>query len=152
MSAKAIRASCLRLLARREYSQLELLTQLTLKGFIKKEVQAVIDTLACEGLQSDQRFAENYAQSRFYKGFGYLKIKNELTQRGIKNVDLQAIMLENIGDEISLIRQVYHKKYATNKPVTTLKETLKRQRFLQQRGFSISVIQKLFKQLERTLL
>ncbi len=143
MPTKEIRAICLRLLARREYSQLELITKLRLKGFIRQEVQAVIDTLANQGLQSDERFAQCYARSRFNKGFGTLKVAYELKQRGIDNFDLQAIIEENFGDEAQLINQVYHKKYVSTLELS-LKERLKRQRFLQQRGFSTQLIQLLF--------
>jgi len=143
MPTKEIRAICLRLLARREYSQLELLTKLSLKGFIRQDVQAVIDRLANQGLQSDERFAEIYARSRFNKGFGSLKVAYELKQRGIDGFDLQAVIMENFGDETQLINQVYNKKYASTLELT-LKERLKRQRFLQQRGFSSKLIQILF--------
>ena len=143
MQTKEIRAICLRLLARREYSQLELLTKLSLKGFIRQDVQAVINILANQGLQSDERFAEIYARSRFNKGFGSLKVTYELKQRGIDSFDLQAVIMENFGDETQLINQVYNKKYAPTLEIT-LKERLKRQRFLQQRGFSIKLIQVLF--------
>ncbi len=146
MLTKEIRAICLRLLARREYSQLELLTKLSLKGFIRQDVQAVIDILANQGLQSDERFAEIYARSRFNKGFGSLKVAYELKQRGINDFDLQAVIVENFGDETQLINQVYNKKYEKYVPTLelTLKEKLKRQRFLQQRGFSSKLIQVLF--------
>ncbi len=143
MLTKEIKAICLRLLARREYSQLELITKLRLKGFIRQEVQAVIDTLEKQGLQSDERFAQCYARSRFNKGFGTLKVAYELKQRGIDNFDLQAIIEENFGDEVQLINQVYYKKYTTIVALS-LKERLKRQRFLQQRGFSSQLTQLLF--------
>lgn len=143
MLTKEISVICLRLLARREYSQLELLTTLSLKGFIQQDIQAVIDRLANQGLQSDERFAEIYARSRFNKGFGSLKVAYELKQRGIDNFDLQAVIMENFGDETQLINQVYNKKYASILELT-LKERLKRQRFLQQRGFSSKLIQVLF--------
>ena len=143
MSTKEIRAICLRLLTRREYSQLELLTKVSLKGFIRQEVQVVIASLANQGLQSDERFAEIYARSRFNKGFGSLKVAYELKQRGIDDFDLQAVIMENFGDEAELINQVYNKKYKkyASTLALTLKERLKRQRFLQQRGFSSKLIQ-----------
>jgi regulatory protein len=143
MQTKEIRAICLRLLARREYSQLELLTKLSLKGFIRQDVQAVINILANQGLQSDERFAEIYARSRFNKGFGSLKVAYELKQRGIDDFDLQAVIMENFGDETQLINHVYNKKYVPTSKIP-LKERLKRQRFLQQRGFSKNLIHVLF--------
>ncbi|NOQ36848.1 MAG: regulatory protein RecX [Methylococcaceae bacterium] len=139
-----IKASCLRLLARREHSQLELLTKLALKDFEEMEIQDVIDELATKNLQSDARFAESYARMRFNKGFGVLKVAYELKQRGINDFDLQAVIVENFGDEQTLIQQVYQKKYALEVELS-LKERLKRQRFLEQRGFSYEHINALFK-------
>lgn len=147
MLEKEIKAACLRLLARREYSQLELITRLALKGFVKTQVQTIVENLANQGLQSDLRFAQSYARTRFNKGFGCLKVQYELQQRGIKEFDLHAVIVENFGDELTLINQVYHKKYANNHEITT-QEALKRQRFLQQRGFSVALIQSLFKSLK----
>lgn len=143
MSQKKIRAICLQLLSRREYSQLELITKLCLKGFIKTEIQVVIDCLASHDLQSDARFAENYACSRFNRGFGRLKVNYELKQRGIDTFNLQRVIDDNFGDEATLINQVYAKKYPTDISINS-KERLKRQRFLQQRGFSFELIQSLF--------
>ncbi len=147
MLQKKIRESCLRLLARREHSQLELITKLSFKGFIRTDVETVIEILANQGLQSDLRFAESYARTRFNKGFGSLKVNYELKQRGINEFNLQVIIIENFGDEIELIRQVYHKKYTTNTKVT-IKELGKRQRFLQQRGFSSTLIQSILKKIK----
>ncbi|MDQ7090026.1 MAG: regulatory protein RecX [Methylococcales bacterium] len=143
MSQKEIRAICLQFLSRREYSQLELITRLSVKGFSEADSQAVINGLADQGLQSETRFAENYARSRFNRGFGRSKVSYELKQRGIEGFNLQAVIDDNFGDEIALINQVYAKKYSTDLPVN-YKERLKRQRFLQQRGFSFELIQSLF--------
>ena len=144
MSQKEIEAICLRLLARREHSQYELLTKLLKKSFEKIEIQSVIAKLNEKGFQSDTRFAESYARMRFNSGFGSLKIQYELKQRGIDEFDLQPVLTENFTDEQTLINQVYQKKY-TNTVEITMKERLKHQRFLQQRGFSYALIQNLFK-------
>ncbi|MCK5871220.1 MAG: regulatory protein RecX [Methylococcales bacterium] len=141
-----IKPICLRLLARREHSQKELMTKLTAKGFESLEIQTVIDTLKNQNFQSDARFAENYARARFYKGFGLRKVGYELQQHGIKNYDLQTILRENFADEYELITKVYHQKYRSQTQLL-LKEQLKRQRFLQSRGFSFNLIQQLFRQL-----
>ncbi|MCK5924436.1 MAG: regulatory protein RecX [Methylococcales bacterium] len=114
MSITEIKPICLRLLARREYSQKELMTKLIAKGFESLEIQTVIDTLKNQNFQSDERFAENYARARFYKGFGMLKISYELQQHQIENFDLQATLAENFDDEYQGIKQVYHKKYLCN--------------------------------------
>ena len=44
-----------------------------------------IDRLANEGLQSDERFSEAYIRSKTQAGYGPIKIKMELAQKGISN-------------------------------------------------------------------
>ncbi|MCK5897650.1 MAG: regulatory protein RecX [Methylococcales bacterium] len=141
-----IKPICLRLLARREHSQKELMNKLLMKGYERTDIQMVIDQLGMQNLQCDNRFAESYARTRFYKGFGLLKVRYELQQRGIGDFDLQTVLNENFGDEQCLIKEVYRKKYPLNFQLS-LKEQLKRQRFLQSRGFSFNVIQQFFRQL-----
>lgn len=147
MSDAEIKHSCLRLLARREHSQQELLRKLQAKGFIKEAIEAVLVELNQQGLQSETRFAESYARMRFGNGFGSLKIDYELKQRGIENFDLEAVLSENFMDEQQLINTAYQKKYPHTEKLA-FKEQLKRQRFLQQRGFSYDLIQQLFKHLK----
>lgn len=141
-----IKAACLRLLNRREHSRQELQAKLAVKGFNQTEIQCVLDELQEQGWQSDQRFAESYARSRLSSGFGLLKIQYELRQRGIKNFDLNAFVAENFGSWQDLLLQVYRQKYPDNVNLTA-KECFKRSNFLQQRGFTGAMINKLFRQL-----
>ncbi len=113
------------------------------KGFENMDVEAVIDELAEKDLQSDRRFAESYARVRLEKGFGSLKVAHELKQRGIDDFDLKTLIVENFGDEQTLIAKAYQKKYAVCDEMT-VKEKLKRQRFLLRRGFSHELINSLF--------
>ena len=78
------------LLARREYSRLELSTQL-LKRFGKREATDMMpegaasadELLANEGLQSAARLAEAFIRARTNKGWGLVKIRAELKQMGM---------------------------------------------------------------------
>ncbi|MCK4840420.1 MAG: regulatory protein RecX [Methylococcales bacterium] len=146
-SPKVIKENCLRLLVRREHSQQELLDKLSVKGFDRAEVVKVVDDLAEQGWQSDQRFAESYARYRIKKGYGPIKISYELYQRGIDCFDLECALLDIADDWMELLEQIYHKKYADDKMLSN-KEWLKRNRFLQQRGFSGEMINTLFKRLK----
>lgn len=145
-SQKPIKKQCLRLLSRREYSQQELVDKLVLKGFERPDIQVVIDQLAEQGWQSDQRFFESYSRYRINKGFGPIKINFELQQRGIHKFDINTVVVEIADNWIEILEQVYEKKFADNKQMTK-DEWLKRCRFLQQRGFSLEMITTLFQQL-----
>jgi regulatory protein len=142
-----IKTACLRLLNRREHSQHELLTKLSLKGFNRTDIQCTLDELKQEGWQSDERFARSYAKSRLNGGFGWLKIQYELKQRGIKDFDLNSLVAEEFGSWQDLLFQAYRQKYRDNVDLTA-KEQFKRSLFLQQRGFTHTMINELFKQLK----
>ena len=71
------------LLARREHSARELSHKLKSRDYDEVSIQAVIESLIDEGLQSDDRFAEQFTRSRVEKGYGPIRIRQELRERGI---------------------------------------------------------------------
>ncbi len=144
--AKEIQEICLRLLARREHSQKELLTKLALRGFDRDDAQPVIDELAEQGWQDDLRYAESYARFRILKGYGPVRVGYELKQNGIAAFDLESIVQEEAGSWMALLEQVYSKKY-THDTVLERNEWVKRSRFLLHRGFSGAMISSLFDEL-----
>lgn len=141
-----IEAICLRLLARREHSQKELLDKLALRGFDRDEVEPVIQEMAAQNWQNDARYAECYVRQRIASGYGPVRIRYELQQRGIDHADLDAQADEQGGWQ-NLLLDVYCNKYADEKSLTP-NEWLKRNRFLQQRGFSGKMIKRLFAELK----
>ena len=138
-----IKNTCLRLLMRREHSQKELLTKLSAKGFDKNDILPVISELAAQDWQSDTRYAESYTRHRLKKGYGALAIAHELKQNGVTDFAIDRVLVDIADDWLSLIEQVYQKKYGAHKPLS-LTERAKRTRFLLQRGFDNSLIQELF--------
>lgn len=122
------------LLARREYSRRELMERLHRKHPDESpEVLAeVIDGLAEDGLQSDERFAESYIRLRVSRGQGPRKIAWELLQRGIP--DSQSGPLLEEFDWPSLALEVLIKKFGYTEP-QDLREKARMVRFLEQRGF-----------------
>ncbi|MDI1293107.1 MAG: regulatory protein RecX [Methylobacter sp.] len=145
--AKEIKEVCLRLLARREHSQKELLAKLALRGFDKDDVLPVIDELVKQGWQDDLRYAENYARFRILKGYGPIRVSYELSQNGIAALDLDAIVQIEVGGWMALLEQVYRKKY-NHDMLLERNEWAKRSRFLLHRGFSGAMIGALFDQLD----
>ncbi|SHE23065.1 regulatory protein RecX [methanotrophic endosymbiont of Bathymodiolus puteoserpentis (Logatchev)] len=144
---KAIKEACLQYLVRREHSQKELLRKVSEKGFARPDIDLVISELAEQGLQSDARFAESYARSRVHRGFGPLRIKTELQQRGVGDCYFDMAVEDIAGSWQALLMQVYEKKYGASSSTIDIKELLKRSRFLQQRGFSTEMIRELLKNL-----
>ena len=76
-------ADALRALARREYSCVELRRRLGSKGHSDGVIHQVIEGLQADGSLSDERFAAEYVRSRIRKGYGPLRIRMELVERGI---------------------------------------------------------------------
>jgi regulatory protein len=141
--SKEIKESCLRLLARREHSQKELLNKLLVKGLDKDDILAVIDELAQQGWQSDSRYAESYTRHRIQKGYGPIFIAYELRKNGIDAVNFEDIMQKMADSWMELLEQVYIKKYGHDL-LLDRNEWAKRSRFLMQRGFSGTMISALF--------
>lgn len=141
--SKEIKESCLRLLARREHSQKELLNKLLVKGLAKDDILAVIDELAQQGWQSDSRYAESYTRHHIQKGYGPIFIAYELRKNGIDAVNFEEIMQKMANSWMELLEQVYIKKYGHDL-LLDRNEWAKRSRFLMQRGFSSTMISALF--------
>lgn len=141
--SREIKESCLRLLARREHSQKELLNKLLVKGLDKDDILAVIDELAQQGWQSDSRYAESYTRHRIQKGYGPIFIAYELRKNGIDAVNFEDIMQKMADSWMELLEKVYIKKYGHDL-LLDRNEWAKRSRFLMQRGFSGTMISALF--------
>ena len=145
--AKEINEVCLRLLARREHSQKELLNKCLIKGYNRDDILAVIEDLAGQGWQDDLRYAESYARHRIQKGYGPVFIMYQLQQNGVDAVNLEDVVATVAGSWMDVLEQVYAKKYKHNNSHNdrmARQEWAKRSRFLMQRGFPTAMISALF--------
>ncbi len=141
--AQKIRGICVKLLAQREHSQKQLLEKLSVRGFAEQHVQTVLTELAEEGWQSDLRFSESYARQRLAKGYGALKVRYELVQRGGIEIDFTPLVDELYGGWTAMLEALYQNRFDDVQQMT-YKEWSRRSRFLQQRGFSAELIRELF--------
>lgn len=73
----------LRYLSRREYACEELRRKLQQRGVPSETAEAVVDDLAAQNLVSDARFAEAWARVRVQKGYGPMRIRADLRQKGV---------------------------------------------------------------------
>ncbi len=132
----------IQLLARREYSRVELARKLQQKSFDSDEIEACLDALAEQSLQSDARFAESFVRSRIARGQGVIRIKGELRQRGIDQetltAALEAVEEREAIDWFELAKETLARRY--DSPGDTPKERAKRERFLATRGFDFEQI------------
>jgi len=130
-------ALALKMLMRREHSQLELSKKLQLKGFNDVDIKHSIDLLIEQKYQSDERFSEAFIIMRYNQGKGPVIISSELKKRGIESFDL------SIFDWFELAIEVREKKFGQNLP-SDYKTQAKQKRFLASRGFSFDEINKAF--------
>ncbi len=107
-------------------------------------IDAIADELASEGLQSDQRFTEIYLHSRIQKGYGPLRLAQELNQRGIDKQLIQSCLAGLGIDWRDILISVRQKKFRHVLP-TGFAEQAKESRFLQYRGFTTEQIRHLYK-------
>jgi len=134
------------LLARREYSQLELQQKLRLKQIDPALVASLLDWLAKQGYQSEERFARQLIRAKLQKGYGSYAIAQFCFEHGVSKAMQQVVLAEMDIDWLSLAADSYGKKYA-GKAIANFQDKQKRMRYLQSRGFDSAVIQQLFKQL-----
>jgi len=134
-----IKKCALNLLARREHSQQELRQKLHLRNFDRNLVESILQELANQGLQSDQRFAECYARMRINKGYGPVRIVLELRQRGVADTLIDKVLSNDI-DWPEIVTKIYRKKFG-NKHPKNFAELSKQMRFLQYKGFTVEQLQ-----------
>lgn len=131
----AVRRSAMDLLARREHACFELERKL-LRRYPRPLIKEVIERLADEGLQSDERFAESYVRQRAGRGYGPARIQRELQERGVEdNLAASTVAVSGI-DWHDIARQAVEKKYGALVTPLPLVEKARILRFLAYRGFS----------------
>jgi regulatory protein len=142
-SAIEARKKAMDFLARREYGQQELIRKLADKGFDHTVAEQAVGKLTADGLQSDQRFAEAFVQSRINQGKGPVRIRLDLGQRGIEAAAIERAMEAMAADWRELAREVRRRKFGSGEP-PDFKSKAKQMRFLQYRGFGPDHIQAAF--------
>ncbi|WP_371924876.1 regulatory protein RecX [Endozoicomonas sp. SCSIO W0465] len=126
------------LLARREHGFTELARKLSSR-FPPELVTEALTRLREERLQSDDRFVESYVYSRQQRGYGPLRIKSELFQKGIDSAMIGQYLQEQHASWEQLAQQVKEQKFGRHSPEDG-KARARIIRFLIQRGFTTEQI------------
>ncbi len=128
----------IRLLAIREHTRAELRRKL-LRKHEAPDVEKALTALAEQGLQSDERYTELYIGFRRNKGYGPLRIRAELKEKGADAALIDKYLDQNDDNWYQLLKQVSEKKYAGQAPVSQ-RDLASRGRFLSYRGFPTHLI------------
>jgi len=143
-SEPEIRKRALGFLARREHSAAELRQKLEARGYSLEDIQSVLARLRDEGLQSDTRYAEAWVHHRIERGYGPLRIRQELREAGVDPQLAGACIEAADVDWTEQLRGLRQKKFGRKLPVD-YSEQARQSRFLHGRGFSADDIRRLFR-------
>lgn len=139
----SIRALSIKLLSRREHSAKELRQKLRMREFELQGIEAVIEHLQQQGLQSDARFAQEFVRSRYQRGYGPIKIEAELHERGVTDALVANGLQAQTLDWVASAAQLREKRFGAGLPQDT-KLILRQKRYLQNRGFNYEQINQVF--------
>ena len=123
------------LLSRREHTRKEINNKLKKKAEDPSLLNTVLDALEEEHLQSDERFMESYTRMRAKRGYGPVRIKQELREKGVGADDIVQVINSPEYDWCELAIEARHKKFGVDK-ARDAKEKAKQMNFLQYRGFT----------------
>lgn len=124
------------LLNRRDYSTKELLNKLRDDGFSSAVSAQLVDEAVASNLVNDARFAEVYARSKCYAGWGKLRIERELSRKGIDARELPGWPESYFEDEDEKARAI---ELASRRRLTGKNDFQKIVRFLCGKGYSMNV-------------
>ncbi|MGH8577376.1 MAG: regulatory protein RecX [Gammaproteobacteria bacterium] len=134
--------AALRLLARREHTRSELAQKLAARGVGSEVAEHVLAELSAGALQSDERFAEEYARARIERGYGPEQILAGLRERGID----QAILLHRVDPRdpawIERLAEARRRRFGDVLPVDP-GQRARQCRFLVRRGFPAALVRRL---------
>jgi len=131
----------MRLLAHREHSRAELRRKLQARFPNSDAIEPVLEGLEERGYLNDERFVEEYLTSRRRKGYGPLRIKAELRERGIGQDLITRHLTEDDAEWYRLMQQAAASKVGGS-PDFNRKTQQKAARFLEYRGFPASMIRR----------
>ncbi len=127
-------------LAMREHSRKEIRNKLALKEYVEGvDVDKLLDELEESNYLNEERFVESFIRYRSGRGQGFMKISNDLRQRGITASLINTAMQEANLDWFQLAKMQREKKFGKTKAID-FKEKTRQMRFLYGRGFDSEVI------------
>ncbi|SFJ24908.1 regulatory protein RecX [Thermoflavimicrobium dichotomicum] len=144
-----VRLSALRYLSHKPRTTQELRQYLMRKEFHEGYIEKVIDEMMRLGYLDDQQYARAWVdERRNRKGYGALRVKKELKQKGIasKWID-EAMSKVDQSEERQLAMEVAERRYLRIQHESWPKIERKLGQFLLYRGFSMDVVYEVLREL-----
>ncbi len=137
----AVRRTAMDLLARREHGRVELTRKLRQRGASPEHIESALDRLVEEGLLSESRYLESFVSSKAHSGYGPLRIREELGQRGLQRGDIEQALRECDVDWQARLYETWQRKFG--RLPADARERAQQGRFLSYRGYSLDMIGRL---------
>ena len=141
---RSIRSVAMDLLSRREHSAYELTQKLKQRDFDIDVIETALEQLQQDNLQNDDRYIESMVNHRVNAGVGPIKIRHELSQKGIRQELVEDYLSELSVEWEQIMEQQRRKRFGQAIPAD-YKEKMKQARFLQNRGFPPESVMRLFR-------
>ncbi len=147
-AAAAVELAAVKLLGSREHSRAELARKLAARHHDAGLIDNVLDTLERQRLLSDRRFAEGYVAQRSRRGYGPLRIRAELAERGIDAHTVALALDDAACDWAALLAEAAARKFGDTS-AEDMRALARRGRYLEQRGFPAGLIGRYLDQVRR---
>ncbi len=130
------------MLARREYSRLELERKLAPLTENPDEIPQLLDDFERRGWLSESRVVEQVLASR-RRRFGAQRIAHELREKGVSESAVAGAQQQLKDGELDAARVVWRKKF--DRPPRNANERARQVRFMQSRGFALETVLRIIK-------
>jgi regulatory protein len=130
-----LRHKAVELLARREHSQFELVRKLRVRKFDPEAIAQLIKQLVESDLLSDLRFAHALVHSRTERGYGPIRIRATLRERGVDDDVIAQALDPNDPQWVERARVRVRRRFGDEAPVD-LRDEARRSRYLAGQGYS----------------
>ena len=138
----AIRRTAMDLLARREHGRVELTRKLRQRGACPEMIDVALDRLTEDNLLSESRYLESYISYRARSGYGPLRIREELNQRGLARSDIEQALRECGFNWQEQLEDTWRRKFSGQLPEDA-RERARQGRFLSYRGYPLDMVGRL---------
>ncbi|KDM92606.1 recombination regulator RecX [Photobacterium galatheae] len=126
-------------LSRRDHAERELQRKLKQRGYSDPEVSEAIAYCQDYNWLDDARYAAMAIRSGLAKGWGKLRIQQEMKMKGVHELCIRQALDEADVDWYEQAKSVAQRKFG-DAPMETPKEKARRLRFMQSRGFDFDQI------------
>lgn len=126
-------------LSRRDHAEEELRQKLKTRGYSEQDIIEAIAYCQDYHWLDDARYVATMMQNGVAKGWGALRIKQEMKMKGVHDTIVSQVFEESDIDWYKQARDVAQRKFGDSE-IDTPKEKARRFRFMQYRGFDFEQI------------